>query len=313
MKKIVKFLIVCLVVLAVSFGALWILGLGVMPSESYVKSQMYEFYHAGSVDTIFVGPSFVYRGINPEIVDSICGTNSFNLGTSSQKPIDSYFMIKEAVRVQPIKMIVLDVSQGFYAKESDFAAKSTYLILDRMKNSSVKREYIEKAFDFDEMPQAYLKACHYDFPNLSGFAYNFKGAFSKGEPVKVNMINEWYVDRGFVTSEQVYEGTEDSEKEIRNVDEESLKWLGEIISFCKEKDIRLIVVSSPKTKDYYESQINYDKNAEFITNYLKNSGYEYNDFCDIIENDNFVDREHLNGKGAEKFSEMIAGLIKKDA
>lgn len=315
MKKTCKFLIICLIVLALSGAVLWIIGLGVTPSVSYVKSQMYELYNLEGIDTVFVGPSFVYRGINPEWIDAECGTNSLNLGTSAQKPRDSYYMLKEAIRVQPIKTCVLDVSQDFYV-ESAYTGQSTstYLVYDRMENSSIKTEYFFKAFDADDYAYGVCKACHYDFPSFGSFIENVRASFSSSAPEKLAYDNEWYESRGFVNSIQVYIGEDELSCQCEEIDENQLLWLGKIIELCEENNIHLFTVSSPKAQDYYAEKLNYAANVEKIRQYLAERGITYYDFKqDNMGNECFVDKVHLNGTGAEIYSKMIGELLRGNA
>lgn len=315
-KQMIQFLKRMMATFVCSIAILWILGMGVLPRHSYVKSQYYEYYNGENYDTLFVGSSVVYRSINPEIIDARTGSKSFNLGTSSQKPLDSYFVIKDAIRSQNIQTVILDVSQNFYI-ESPYTTqnKSTYLIYDRMEDSEVKKEYFLSAFSFNEYPFAALKVCHYDFPSGSEFLRNLKASLSPAsEPRRIVYDNEWYEGRGFVPSNQVYKGDASVVNNTSGISENAVGWLKKTIELCQENSIRLLIVSAPKTQENNIGIIEYQKNYEYLSSFLDEYGLAYYDFSMMEEyasfaNEHFVDAVHLNGVGAAKYSEMIAGLM----
>ena len=315
-KRIRNYLIKIGCIAVISCVVLWLLGLGVLPRQSYIKSQYYEFYNGGNYDTLFVGSSLVYRSINPDIVDELTGSNAFNLGTSAQKPIDSYYVIKDAIRTQNVKTIVLDVSQSFYLNSPYTTQnKSTYLIYDRMENSPVKREYFLNAFDVDNYPFALFTVSHYDVPSWGEFRKNLVATLSSGgEPERIVYSNEWYAGRGFVPSIQVYDGNADIIEYQTGISEDAIGWLRKTITLCQENGIQLIVVSSPKTEENNKGINHYTENYEYINGVLAEYGLHYYDFSlmeeySVFTNECFVDAAHLNEKGATLYSKMIADII----
>lgn len=72
-------------------------------------------------DVVLIGDSRVYRGIDPEVLDSITGLKAFNFGFSSASP-DS-FLISKALRLldpKGPKIIVLGVSANSFLSASTF-------------------------------------------------------------------------------------------------------------------------------------------------------------------------------------------------
>ena len=55
--------------------------------HAYSRVTLGEYYaQADAVDTVFVGSSHSYRSFDPDTIDPILGSHSFNLGTSQQQP-----------------------------------------------------------------------------------------------------------------------------------------------------------------------------------------------------------------------------------
>jgi len=319
-KNILRFIISAISVLLIFVIFEQLFAFAVVPGSSYVRTQMNDFYKAEKIDLAFVGPSYVYRGVSPQLIDEKTGLSTFNLGTSAQKPVDSYYMIKEAYRVHKIKYIILDVSLNFYIKSSYSSQNtSTYLVYDRMENSDVKTEYLVSAFDFDEYPKAFCKSSHYSIYSFSQLTNNVKYKFSEDYKnfIAPSHYNEWYDGKGFVDSLGEYSGNDDiSEIEVTFL-QENLDYLNRIIDFCNENGIKLIAVTSPKSSDYLKQYPDYAENMAVFENIFKENGIFYTDVNragEISNYDNscFMDIGHLNGKGAEIYSKYLSELIKSE-
>lgn len=316
-KNILRFIISAVSVLLVFILFEQLFAFAVVPGCSYVRTQMNDFYKEDKIELAFIGPSFVYRGVNPAQTDKLTGLNTFNLGTSSQKPVDSYYMLKEAYRVHNIKYAILDVSLDFYI-ESSYSSQntSTYLVYDRMENSGVKTEYFVNAFTFNEYPKAFCQSSHYPIYKFSQLTDNVKYKFSDDYDnfVAPSYANEWYGGKGFVHSKGEYSGsTEIAEEEVIFV-QENITYLKKMIDFCKDKGIQLIAVTSPKTSDYMLQYPNYAENMKRFEDIFAQNNIFYTDINridKIAEYDNtcFMDIGHLNSKGAEIYSSHLSEII----
>ncbi len=77
--------------------------------HAYSRVTLREYYaQADAVDTVFVGSSHSYRSFDPDTIDPILGSHSFNLGTSQQQPDGSYWLIREAAANSPLKTVYLE-------------------------------------------------------------------------------------------------------------------------------------------------------------------------------------------------------------
>ncbi len=88
----------------------------------------------------------------------------------------------------------------------------------------------------------------------------------------------------------------------------NLKYLTKIITLCKNNNIRVILIRSPQHKKYsgYSNEIKYQ---EIRKQYFPS--IEYIDFSKFpLKNSEFGDLEHLNYKGAAKFSNWFNELLR---
>jgi len=91
------------------------------------------------------------------------------------------------------------------------------------------------------------------------------------------------------------------------INEIYLRYLKEIIAFCKENNKNLIAITSPLYTDEC-----LDDNA-IIAEILKENNIKYYDYTHFFENNNelkyWIDYAHLTDVGAEKFSEALSKEI----
>ena len=106
-----------------------------------------EFYEQeeGTIDVLLIGASDVGRGLSPITLWENYGITSFNLGTSNQSMAFSYYVIKEAIKYQDVKTIVLDMDCAFMkgnAPEGEYRK-----LFDNVKKGSVIIFNPKKAFE----------------------------------------------------------------------------------------------------------------------------------------------------------------------
>lgn len=70
-------------------------------------------------DYFFVGNSLAWAGYSPIYYEHDVGYKGFNLATSGQPPIDSYFILKKALTKQKPKVVVLEIN-GFFNHAFDW-------------------------------------------------------------------------------------------------------------------------------------------------------------------------------------------------
>ena len=107
----------------------------------YTQISAFENLDENIEQVIFLGTSHMMRGISPLEIYQENKIVSYNLGTSIQTVEGSYFLAKEAFRIQNPKVIVLDASSLFFsgATTRDFDVSMRY-ILDSLPMNETKVE-----------------------------------------------------------------------------------------------------------------------------------------------------------------------------
>lgn len=122
-------------------------------------------------------------------------------------------------------------------------------------------------------------------------------------------INYTYEKRKKITFEETsarYKSIEDGLDDFSD----NVKLLKEIIQVCKQKNIKVLLLTLPNTK-YFYSQFNQKKlNKMYSTLQDLDKGYDHVYYYNLLESnkfsdDDFYDSDHLNNKGAIKSSKLV--------
>ncbi|MGN0984091.1 MAG: hypothetical protein ACI4OI_04535, partial [Gemmiger sp.] len=96
------------------------------------------------------------------------------------------------------------------------------------------------------------------------------------------------------------------------------KYLQKIAYFCREKEIRLVLFTSPLPSAYAADTENYQSYVDAIHAFAAQNGSEYWDFTlykDLAALDmraeDFADAHHLNGAGAQKFTTVLCDVMRR--
>ncbi len=81
--------------------------------------------HRDEFDTVFVGSSRVYRGIMPGIFDAAAPTKSFNLGIDGMMAPESYFLLEKILAKKPARLKWIFVELTSLQSQIDMGRSST--------------------------------------------------------------------------------------------------------------------------------------------------------------------------------------------
>lgn len=301
-------------------------------SRSYTRIMMHQLYESDeNIDVLFVGSSHVYRTFIPEITDKEFGAYTFNAGSSSQYMDGSLAVIKEAAKNNELKHVYLEMYYGVASSE-EYADRteltSTYIISDYMLPSFDKIDYLVHASDKEYWINSFLIARR----NWSSFfdstyvknviAAKQTDEYKNYEYVRNEGDVEYYVDRGFVANDaEVSPDTHFNAKAYGEIGEISrdCDWYNsvvDIVSYCKKHNIEITLFVTPEPEWTLVGKGDYDKYHEFINEIAKELEVDFYDFnlCkneifDTNDGTLFKDEDHLNTKGAEKFSVIFGQLF----
>lgn len=290
--------------------------------ESYARIEMHELYEQDHIDSLFLGPSHVYRGIDPAITDEKWDENTFDCSTSAQKINTSYALLREADRVADIDTCYLEMSVGSTKKEvRDERIDEVYRVSDYMKWSWNKVSYILDAVNSEEYVNAFCRARRnwkniYSLSTMKDIvSRKSQDDYKNFAPVKTETY--YYVEKGFIYQLEEYENVNTMEwSAVKDPIHESYRYyFQKIVQYCQENDIKLIGFSIPVSEYMLECIGNYDDYYVQAKALCEEYGVSYYDFnlADSsvlgLQDNNFMDANHLNGTGAEKFTKVFADFF----
>ena len=91
-------------------------------ADDEIRYYMNELYKQDNIETLFLGSSHVFCGYNPEVLEEYYGENVYLAATPVQKIDASYYLLKEALKTNPIKTVYIDM---YYRQFRDVPAERT--------------------------------------------------------------------------------------------------------------------------------------------------------------------------------------------
>lgn len=306
MKKIVN---VFIIFLAFWFVFLIITRL-VTPKymTKYVEGNMTNEYYLqhNNDEVIFLGDCEVYANFSPMVIYEETGITSYIRGNSQQLIWQSYYLLKETLKYQDIKVLVFNVNAMRYSEP----VKEEYnrLMIDKMRFSKEKIDMIKASKMENESILSYflpILRYHSRITNLTSedFKYFFKE--------KIHTHN------GFLINKKIKPVTTlPTPKKLSSYQfkENVYDYLDKIYQLCQENNIELVLIKAPSLYPYW-----YPEYEENILNYIRGKDIKYYNFLNHIDDigldyqvDTYDGGLHLNLSGATKLSKYFAKILKED-
>lgn len=289
MKKIIKRIVSCVLFVAILLGLLQVSSLVFQPKSNDKASGIHYPRTNGifsepkdSIDTVFIGDSEVYHSFIPLNIWRDYGITSYDVSSPSQKLVYSMEFLKKTFEKQSPKIVFLETNAIF--RNSYFEDEITY-----------KAEQIFPVFRYhDRWKNLQLK----DFSATVEYTANEenKGYYftKKSKPATDKAIKK-------------YMKYSDVSAPILSTNK---KYLNEIAKFCKKHGTKLVLISTPSTKNW-----NYQRHntMEAIS---KDLGVDYID-TNLLRDDIPIDwkkdtkdkGDHLNYNGAVKLTNYIGKYL----
>lgn len=317
MKKFIKKVLVFIIFL---FGILKFINFIMYDDiHSYTRLMFKEMYeYNGNIDIVFLGSSHVYRSYDTEITDKIFKKNTFNAGSSSQLLNGSYYVLKEILRNNNLKTVYLDTYVKIDSKAENSAGIESYILTDYMKNGWNKYKYLWEIDGIDAIVSDLFPVMHSKTYSIKNIKIKLEGEYKKGNYSYVTYPNEEYRGNGFVYSfENKKEPISDYEiNKEKTLSDFSYENLCKIVALCKKNNINLVLVSSPMPDEMLSKVKNYQVYIDYLKDFAIKNDIEYHNYnlCKkeymVMDENDYKDDNHLNGIGAEKFSEKMSNIEK---
>ncbi|MBC5994983.1 hypothetical protein [Pontibacter cellulosilyticus] len=270
----------------------------------YTLLRLQEAKKQKDIEVLFIGSSQVYRGFDTRLFEER-GISAFNLGTSSQTPADSYYLLRENLQQFNPKVVVMDLFWEILAEEGVEAG------VDIISNSEISNNMVEMVWHRkDPMLLNTLL--------LSGARSTFKPL----DPSDQEQFEEYqYVPGGFAESHRRENKlSPESLSSLRpytfTTAEMQLNYIRKIAELCAEQQVILVFVVAPVTKELKDSVENYDAYTAVITKLAQESNANLIDYnikpgLKLSSRYDFLDANHLSQSGVIKFNKLLLSDLQR--
>lgn len=270
------------------------------PNEYQYKAQWME-KNADRVETLILGTSHAFYGINP----SYLGPNAFSLAASAQSlQYDEFLFFKYAPKCKNLKTVILPISYfTLFSRDMEDGSEWWRVInykvyMDCPYHSSFSKYnfFISNSEPFRAKLTKIIKGNTIIECDSLGFGYPI---YRKSTPTLDDASVATWVKRH-------------TAKDFSCV-EKNKQHILRIADYCQSNHVRLVIVTTPTWKTYYE-RLNHSQlkvMSEFIELLISKYDITYLNYIQdkrFIATD-FTDCNHMSCDGANKLSILISELI----
>lgn len=258
----------------------------------HLFTRVHEIKNYKNPDILFLGSSHAYRGFDPRIFSKM-GYRTFNLGSSSQSPINSKVLLNQYLKEIKPKFVVYEICGE--TLETDGVESS----LDLLSNNTIDENAFEMAISLNNIR------------TYNTLFYNYlrqKIGLNKfiTEP-KIQDGNQ-YISGGYVESEYRKNPLHEEKKGKWKIIDYQIDNLKQNIAILKKNKIPFILVQTPISEKMYNARNN-NKETELL---LSKMGKFKSFQGEIKLNDtiDFYDSNHLNQEAVVKFNLKFIDYLK---
>ena len=278
-----------------------------------------------NVDTLFLGTSKTYRGVDSVYLSEELGENVFNVGSNSGTYISMYYLLNEICKTNEISTVFLEVSFINFKRSSGTEDKDIYRLLSGQNKKDYKEaislDYNDtKIFEFVNYLNNFSNGKFID--NLDfifssdksiGAGISSKKSVYKGHGFgyadsEISDVENLSLPNGYLTNGRVWDE--------KDVDELALEYFYKILDYCQENEIEIVLYSPPYPhiiiEKYYDWFMAFDNSLyKFIEDYPNLKYLDFskirNDYMQLSAN-YFYNANHCNGLGAETLAPILRDI-----
>lgn len=279
--------------------------------DSEVRSSL-----AGTLDFIICGASHAIRALDPRILDTELGVNSYNLSGSLMTLQGRNELLKKELSRNPVKTVILELSWDAMVRTKRSGFEGNYYVLARLDSISERVSFFFHSILPADYGHVYYHAINDGIGTLKRLV---KGtAANKDERYALKGYSPWTdgpTDIALSKEEQIR--SFNTRFINTNIEEYSLSHLNSIIDLCKGNNVDVIIIATPISNRKICQTANLDFFREYYQQLADENGLAFVDFSLLKDRDAFLDDHtsfwddsHLTDAGAESFSCRFSSIMK---
>ena len=251
------------------------------PKGGHAYQRFQEFDPQQRYDALILGSSHAYRNYDPRLF-AAAGLEVFNLGSSSQTLMQTYYLAEAYLQPSTTRMVILDLYESS-------------LIGDGMESTADLSQNLQ-----DDAPANAILWAQKDIRALNMWTLR---QFMRAD--SASYLSSSYRSRGYVMNTDSV-GDRPAYAEEGHFQDFQLWYLERLIALCQERGIPLIAVYSPLPTDYEPAaDPSFD---EAVLPLLKGEEIPFLDYrtgVGLNDQQHFYDQHHLNQAGVDIFNRQL--------
>lgn len=273
--------------------------------NTYTAKKYYLNLKKESITTLILGNSHELNAINPAFLS----TEAFNLANASQTLYyDSALLQNYLPQLPKLKTVIIGISYfSFFYELSDIS-------------EHWRQQFYYQTYDIKPLSLKFFELNNYSKLSLYGFSKTFNLLKQKG----ISQDCQNLLPNGFLyksTNETINDSLGKKRVELHHKQrfisqtQKIKNRVLHLVQFLKSKNIKVVFVTTPCHSSYYKfcDEKNLIDQQKFIQQLCQQYNFKYlNFFKDtrfVLED--FANADHLNFKGATKFSTILNDTLKK--
>lgn len=275
------------------------------PHNDTVKIGGFRNQPPNSLDVITVGSSHAYCTVDPLVIFRDSGIPSYVLSSESQPIYASYYYIKEALKTQSPKVIMVEMYMVTSPKDYPDET-AAYDAVDYLPFSRNKIDLIHAIVPPGERDDYYF--------NFLKYHSRWKNLNSEDFSLSYKKDIDLYKGYAFIdqkTDDIVSDGVYDSAKPV-DISDKNLEYMKKIVQLSRDKKFDLVFLIAPYRPNEREAGI-----YKSVRSFADQNGVPTLDMnlmykeLNFYEPGLFCDGSHLNCYGSDKVSSFLAGYLKE--
>ena len=305
MKRSIK-VITFLLVLTLCISAIsWTLMPITTPTDGNLSIQTLSQIPANTVDVCFLGSSHFYNSINPAILWRETGISAYVLGSSSQRFLTTYYYLRELLKTQTPKLVVLDLYSTKFAELSLNAYSSAYRMPMSLNKLAYWYEFSKNLADPISL-LLQLPIYHSRSDDITADDFN---KYNMSTLAKQSYLGYVYRDEQMKNAPPY--GTDLVTAQRTPMNSMVEEWLTRIIALCNANSIPVLMLEVPFLGCTQEYQMMMNDSMAVSKNFGAQALnlFETLDTATLPNSNDYFDVQHVNYQGSQKVSTWLAQYL----
>lgn len=286
--------------------------------EGYFRTSQFDYQDAavrqdlaGSIDTVVCGASQGMDSFIPPIYNETFNANCYNLSCAMMTMKGRYVLLKKEIDRNPIRTVFLELSSDSLTRNRDeeFPEGDIYE-LGRWDTLGERIRFFINNIRFSEYSMIFHDTFHRSITSWQSIIKQARSAPAYEDTLGYKPLDSTDISLTLAEAEALYH----SDHLTTDLNEENILYFRKIYDLCKQKDIRLILITVPISEPLLFTFDNYDDAYKQIADIAEEYQLEFYDF-NLYKNyryspiDCFANENHMSRIGATLFTEDLIYVL----